>query len=34
MDRGTPVIYTPGFWRVIMAIVRAVPETIFRRLSM
>jgi decaprenylphospho-beta-D-erythro-pentofuranosid-2-ulose 2-reductase len=34
MDRGTPVVYTPGFWRVIMAIVRAVPETVFRRLSM
>ncbi len=34
MDRGTPVIYTPAFWRVIMAIVKAVPETIFRRLSM
>jgi decaprenylphospho-beta-D-erythro-pentofuranosid-2-ulose 2-reductase len=34
MDRGTPVIYTPGFWRLIMAIVRAVPEIIFRRLSM
>lgn len=34
MDRGTPVIYTPWFWRPIMAIVRAVPETIFRRLSL
>lgn len=34
MDRGTPVIYSPWFWRPIMAIVKAVPETIFRRLSM
>jgi decaprenylphospho-beta-D-erythro-pentofuranosid-2-ulose 2-reductase len=34
MDRGTPMIYTPGFWRPIMAIVRAVPEFIFRRLSL
>jgi short-subunit dehydrogenase len=32
MDRGTPVIYTPGFWRLIMALVRAVPEAMFRRM--
>jgi hypothetical protein len=34
MDKGTPVLYTPWFWRPIMFIVRSVPETIFRRLSM
>jgi hypothetical protein len=32
MDRGTPVIYTPWFWRPIMVLVRAVPEAIFRRM--
>jgi len=33
VDRGTPVAYVPGFWRWIMAVVRAIPETIFRRLA-
>jgi decaprenylphospho-beta-D-erythro-pentofuranosid-2-ulose 2-reductase len=32
MDRGTPVCYTPWFWRPIMWIIKSVPETIFRRL--
>jgi short-subunit dehydrogenase len=27
------VIYVPWFWQVIMAIIRAVPERIFKRLS-
>lgn len=31
--RGSPVIYTPGFWRAVMWVVRCIPETIFRRLS-
>jgi decaprenylphospho-beta-D-erythro-pentofuranosid-2-ulose 2-reductase len=34
MDRGTPVLYTPWFWRPIMAVVRSVPEIIFRRISL
>jgi decaprenylphospho-beta-D-erythro-pentofuranosid-2-ulose 2-reductase len=34
MDRGTPVIYTPGFWRPVMWIIKAVPESIFRRLKL
>jgi short-subunit dehydrogenase len=33
MDRGTPVIYTPWFWRPIMWVVRAIPEFIFQRLQ-
>ncbi len=33
MERGTPVVYTPWFWRPIMWIIRAVPEVIFRRLK-
>ena len=32
--RGTPVLYTPGFWRVIMFIIRSIPEFIFRRLAL
>ena len=34
MDGGKAVIYTPWFWRPIMRIIRAVPETIFRRLRL
>ena len=33
VDRGTPIAYVPGFWRFIMAVVRAIPETLFRRLA-
>ena len=31
MARGEDVVYTPWFWRWIMMIVRAVPESIFKR---
>lgn len=31
IDRGTPVLYTPWFWRPIMWAVSSVPEFIFRR---
>jgi hypothetical protein len=34
MDRGTAVIYTPGFWRPIMWIIRSIPERIFLRLKL
>jgi short-subunit dehydrogenase len=34
MTRGTPVIYSPGFWRPIMWIIRSIPESVFRRLSL
>jgi short-subunit dehydrogenase len=32
MLRGNPVIYTPRYWRVIMFIIRALPEPLFTRL--
>jgi decaprenylphospho-beta-D-erythro-pentofuranosid-2-ulose 2-reductase len=32
MDCGSATLYTPWFWRLIMLIVRSVPETLFRRL--
>jgi short-subunit dehydrogenase len=31
--RGREVIYTPWPWRIIMAVVRAIPERIFKRLE-
>lgn len=34
MQRGTPVVYTPWFWWPIMAIIKSVPEFLFRRLKL
>jgi decaprenylphospho-beta-D-erythro-pentofuranosid-2-ulose 2-reductase len=34
MDRGWPVVYTPSFWRLIMTLIRAIPESLFRKLSL
>jgi decaprenylphospho-beta-D-erythro-pentofuranosid-2-ulose 2-reductase len=34
MTNGTPVIYTPGFWRPIMWLIRSIPEFIFKRISL
>lgn len=34
VDRGDAVVYLPGFWRLIMLIVRLIPERVFIRLSM
>jgi len=34
VERRKDEIYTPGFWRVVMAVLRAIPEWIFKRLSM
>jgi short-subunit dehydrogenase len=32
-SRRRDVIYVPGFWWAIMAVIRAVPERVFKRLS-
>lgn len=34
IERSTPVVYLPGFWQPIMLIIRAIPEGLFRRLSL
>ncbi|MES2349238.1 MAG: SDR family oxidoreductase [Pseudomonadota bacterium] len=34
MDGGASVLYTPWFWWGIMAIIRAIPEAIFKKLSL
>lgn len=34
IDRGTPVAYVPGFWRPIMAAIRALPQAVFVRLKL
>ena len=33
IDARKHVLYTPGIWRVIMAIMRAIPEGIFQRMK-
>ena len=33
VEKRKNVIYTPGFWRLIMTIIRLVPEPIFKKLS-
>ncbi|MBD9413568.1 SDR family oxidoreductase [Pseudomonas sp. PDM16] len=34
IDKRRDVLYTPGFWRLIMLIIKSVPEAIFKRLSL
>jgi len=34
IDRRQDVLYTPGFWRWIMLIIRHIPERVFKRLSL
>ena len=34
MDKRRDEAYLPGFWRVVMLIIRAIPERIFKRLSL
>jgi short-subunit dehydrogenase len=33
VEKRRNVIYTPGFWMLIMGIIRAIPEPIFKKLS-
>jgi decaprenylphospho-beta-D-erythro-pentofuranosid-2-ulose 2-reductase len=34
MMKGKEVIYLPWFWRPIMAIVKSIPESVFKKMSM
>lgn len=34
LDRGRNVIYVPGFWRPLMWVIRAIPESVFKRLRL
>lgn len=33
MRRGEGVVYTPGYWRPVMAAVRSIPDRLFKRLD-
>ena len=34
IDRRKDVVYLPGFWRLIMFMVRCVPEGVFKKMKM
>lgn len=34
IDKGATVVYTPGFWRMIMLIIQHIPEWIFVKISL
>jgi decaprenylphospho-beta-D-erythro-pentofuranosid-2-ulose 2-reductase len=34
IDKGTDIVYVPGIWRIIMAVIRAIPESIFKKLNL
>ncbi|MFP4527344.1 MAG: SDR family oxidoreductase [Candidatus Kapaibacterium sp.] len=34
MEKGSDVVYLPGFWRLIMCVIRSVPEGIFKKLNL
>jgi len=34
LRRETDVLYTPGIWRPIMAMIRLIPDSVFKRLSL
>ena len=33
IDRGTPVVYAPAIWELVMAVIRLLPRTIMRRVE-
>jgi decaprenylphospho-beta-D-erythro-pentofuranosid-2-ulose 2-reductase len=34
IDKGTDVVYVPGIWRIIMGVIRAIPEGFFKKLNL
>jgi short-subunit dehydrogenase len=34
IDKGTDVVYVPGIWRIIMAVIRLIPERVFKKLNL
>ncbi len=34
ISRKRHTVYAPGYWRLIMAVVRAIPDTLFKRVSL
>jgi decaprenylphospho-beta-D-erythro-pentofuranosid-2-ulose 2-reductase len=34
IDKGTDVVYVPGIWRIIMGVIKVIPEFIFKKLNL
>lgn len=34
IDKGQDVVYVPGQWRLIMAVIRSIPERVFKKLNL
>ena len=34
IDRGDDIVYVPGIWRIIMTVIRAIPERLFKKLNL
>jgi decaprenylphospho-beta-D-erythro-pentofuranosid-2-ulose 2-reductase len=34
IDAGQDTLYVPGIWRIIMAVIRAIPESLFKKLDL
>lgn len=34
IDQSRDVVYVPGLWRVIMAVIRVIPEAVFKKLNL
>jgi short-subunit dehydrogenase len=33
IDRGTPVVYAPAIWRLVMAVIRMLPRFVMRKVG-
>jgi len=33
IKKGRPTIYAPGYWRLVMFVVKAIPQKLFKRLK-
>jgi short-subunit dehydrogenase len=34
IDRGDAIVYVPGVWRIIMAVIRHIPDRIFKKMNL
>jgi hypothetical protein len=33
IDRGTPVVYAPGIWALVMMVIRLLPRAVMRKVK-
>jgi decaprenylphospho-beta-D-erythro-pentofuranosid-2-ulose 2-reductase len=34
IDKGIDVVYVPGIWRIIMGVIRIIPESVFKKMNL